>query len=83
MHEQGLLKSKNALIRPAHNESYAISHGRKIVECYNLIALKFIVEDLTDESEKGIKNKMDNMKVLSRQKDVVTESTQSGNICGK
>ena len=54
-----------------------------IVECYNLIALKFIVEDLTDESEKGIKNKMDNMKVLSRQKDVVTESTQSGNICGK
>ena len=58
MHEQGLLKSKNALIRPAHNESYAISHGRKITECYNLIALKFIVEDLSDDSEKGIKTKI-------------------------
>lgn len=46
MNEQGLLKSKNALVRPAHNESHILSQERKIAECYNLIKLRFIVEEV-------------------------------------
>ena len=30
MHEQSLLKSKNAIVRPTHNETHIIGHNRKI-----------------------------------------------------
>jgi len=30
MQEQDLLKTKNAIVRPAHNESHVIGHNRKI-----------------------------------------------------
>lgn len=44
MQEQELLKTKHAIVRPAHNESHIIGHNRKIQECVNIIKLRFIIE---------------------------------------
>ena len=48
MYQQQLLKTKNAIVRPAQkdNQSHVIGHNRKIQECVNIIKLKFIVEEV-------------------------------------
>lgn len=43
MKEEGLVKNDNVIIRPSHNENYVISHERRIMECYNIINLRFVV----------------------------------------
>lgn len=48
MQEQDLLKTKNAIVRPAHNESHIIGQNRKIEECVNIIKLRFIIEEVED-----------------------------------
>ena len=48
MHEQKLLSTKNAIVRPMHKESQIIGHHRKIQECYNIIKLSFIIEEMPD-----------------------------------
>ena len=49
MVEQGFLKGKDVIIRPAENRKYVIGLGRKILECYNLIKLKFVVEEVEED----------------------------------
>lgn len=56
MHEQGLLKTKNAVVRPAHNESHVIGQSRKIQECVNIIKLKFIIEEVEDSKVQALRN---------------------------
>ena len=80
MHEQGLLKTKNATVKPAQNESYVIGHERKISECYNLIKLKFIVEEEEGKEKKG---KLGNVQALRNEKDIIKDEKQKSNICGK
>ena len=73
MHEQGLLKSKNAIIRPSHNENFILGHERKIMECYNLIKLKFIVEENDPTKEKMLKTKMGNIQALRNEDSYVKD----------
>ena len=55
MNEQGILKTRDIIVRPAHNESHIIGHSRKIEECYNIIRLNFIFEEVDDLKSKQAK----------------------------
>ena len=48
MKDEGLLSTNNVIIRPCHNENFIINHDRKIVECYNLVKLRFVMEEFKD-----------------------------------
>ena len=77
MNEQGLLKTKNAIVRPSHNENHIIGHGRHIYECYNIIKLHFIIEEVDD-----LKNRQAKMHAFQGE-DVQSEATEATNICGR
>lgn len=51
MYEQKLLSTKNAVVRPLQKETQIIGHHRKIQECYNIIKLSFIVEEMEDKGQ--------------------------------
>ena len=82
MVEQGLLKNRNAIVRPSHNENYIINEDRKIIECYNLIKLKFVVEEVK-ESKEQIKKKMGNIQALRDKEAYLTDEKEGSSICGK
>ena len=83
MHEQGLLKTKNALVKPVQNEAYVISHERKIAEGYNLIKLKFIVEEVQEGKEKASKNKLGNIQAFRNGGEIIRDEKEKSNVCGK
>ena len=58
MHEQKLLSTKNAIVRPMHKETQIIGHHRKIQECYNIIKLSFIIEEMPDAKGMAGKTQM-------------------------
>ena len=78
MNEQKLFNSRNVVVRPRHKENQTIGHNRKIQECYNLIQLSFILEEIPDSKSMAGKSQ-----VLRNEGDYQAESTETNRICGK
>ena len=68
-----MLKTKNAVVRPAHNESHVIGQGRKIQECVNIIKLKFIIEEVEESKVQALRNNSG----------IEADSHEKTSVCGR